>query len=469
MKSKNIKMIKELQNFAFGIVLTACISVFWTQTNAAEVGGTAKKEEGKLSLTKVAPDVTPVSDYSGDIWNRSTLFGDVGGKRQQLYEDGIMFDASLTQVYQSVVSGGPDGDDNDGMYNGLLDYSLSLDAGKLGWWPGGLLVFTAQTAFAGDDPLEAGNISPPNFTSIYPTGEFPDTQLMEYYLMQPLSKDLTLIAGRINAVNFLDKNRFANDSRNGFLNLSMNNDPLFGAFLFFSTYGAFASWQVTDNLTINPAIWTPETEPGHYSGEWDEVGAGVEVDYSWTGGNNLGGVLRGTYLYTSADPIALDNPRLVPELVTNLPAKDKPDNWIVALNFEQFIWKPAASARKKSTARTASFDFQEPGIGIFARASYTPKDRNAWNAYASGGVSGRGFFESRPYDRAGVGVYWLQESSDLDNQPGNLFKDETGFEVFYNYAITPSIQLSVDAQWIDPGITSSDDTVVLGTRLFTQF
>jgi hypothetical protein len=57
------------------------------------------------------------------------------------------------------------------------------------------------------------------------------------------------------------------------------------------------------------------------------------------------------------------------------------------------------------------------------------------------------------------------ESSDLDKQPGNLLGDEVGAEAFYNVAITPYVQLSFDAQWISPGINSSDDAVVLGTRL----
>lgn len=470
MKPGVIKQIDILQRFIPGLILAICISVFCAPAIAADQSeGTAKPEKGKLSITKVAPDVTPVSDYSGDIRNRSTLTGDWWGSRTNLYEHGVMFDASLTQVYQGVVSGGPDDDENDGMYNGLLDYSLYLDTGKLGWWSGGLFAFTAQTGFAGDDPLEAGNISPPNFTSIYPTGEFPDTMLMEYYLMQPLSKELTVIAGRINAVTFLDRNRFTSDPRNQFMNLSLINDPLFGAFLYFSTYAVLAAWQVTENLSINPAIWTPETEPGDYSGDWDSFGAGAEVDYSWKFGNDLGGVLRGTYLYSSADPVAFDNPRLIPELALGLQPETKPDNWVVALNAEQYIWKPASSDSKESTAKTASFDFQEPGIGLFGRFSYTPDDRNAWNIYASGGIGGRGFLESRPYDRFGVGVYWLKESDDLDNQPLDLLDDEVGFEAFYNLAVTPWAQLSFDVQWIDPGLASTDETVVLGTRLFTAF
>ena len=63
----------------------------------------------------------------------------------------------------------------------------------------------------------------------------------------------------------------------------------------------------------------------------------------------------------------------------------------------------------------------------------------------------------------------LKESGDLDDQPGNLFEDEVGFEAFYNLAVTPWAQLTFDVQWVNPGVKSIDDTVVLGTRLFMQF
>jgi porin len=118
---------------------------------------------------------------------------------------------------------------------------------------------------------------------------------------------------------------------------------------------------------------------------------------------------------------------------------------------------------------TKDFAQARPGLGIFYRFSSTPEDRSAYNIYLSGGVGGRGVIPGRPYDRFGIGAYWLKESNDLDKQPGNLLGNETGVEAFYNFAITPALQLSFDAQWISPGIRSSHDAVVLGTRLNIRF
>ncbi len=166
----------------------------------------------------------------------------------------------------------------------------------------------------------------------------------------------------------------------------------------------------------------------------------------------------------------------MPGLATgNLPTKS--GNWIVHISGEQYFWEPnGASVPRAQGGRkedfhvpTKDFAAERPGFGMFYRFSYTPEDRNPFNIYLSGGVGGRGVIPGRPYDRFGVGAYWLKESSDLDKQPGNLLGDEVGVEAFYNFAITPALQLSGDVQWISPGVTSSDNAVVLGTRLNTPF
>ncbi|HTX54631.1 MAG TPA: carbohydrate porin, partial [Candidatus Baltobacteraceae bacterium] len=103
------------------------------------------------------------------------------------------------------------------------------------------------------------------------------------------------------------------------------------------------------------------------------------------------------------------------------------------------------------------------------RFGWAPEDRNPYTLYVSGGIGGRGVFESRPYDRFGVGVYWLKASSDLVTNVRNLLRDETGFEAFYNVALTPWLTLSGDIQWIKSAVTRNGDTVVMGLRIGTVF
>jgi len=425
-------------------------------------------EPGKslISLTKVVPGLTPVSDYTGDIWNRSTLVGDPGGKRQQLYNFGITLDASVTQIVQGVAKGGADNGQT--RYNGLLDYGVSFDTGKLGLWSGGLFVATAQTSWGKALFAEPGNISPVNFTAMYPKPFNASTELMEYYWTQVFPKEISLTVGRINGANFLDHNRFANDPRNQFFNASFGNDLLYGEFFSFSTYATLLAVPLTKDFIVGGAAYTPLTEPGDYGGDWTEWGAAGFVDSSWHLAHKLDGHAALYFLFSSSDTVALDNPALLEELVKGN-VKEKSNNWKIAFNGEQYIWKPDKPAANQ--VRTRSFDFQEPGVGLFFRFGYTPKDRNLWNMFTSGGVGARGVIPGRPYDRMGVGFYSLTESDDLAKQPliGLQTSTELGLEAYYNFAITPWSQLSADIQWVDSGLTANKDAVVLGTRLFTQF
>jgi carbohydrate-selective porin OprB len=430
-----------------------------------------KTEKGLISITKAAPDVTPVSDYTGDFWNRSTAFGDVLG-RQKLYEMGITLDAQVTHVLQGVVSGGPE-DGPGSVLGGLLDFGVTFDTAKLGLWSGGLLAADGQTNWGQTLLRKSGSISPTNFLALYPVAGVHDTVLMEYYYVQALPNNISAIVGRINAVNFLDKNRFANDPRNQFSNISMDNDPLFGAFVSFSTYAALFDIPVTDWLKIQPAIFDPDDKPGDYEGTngiFNRIGTGFQTEFSWKLPGNLDGALRPVYIYTNKTAVDLSNADLLPNFVTGQPLPRKFGNSMVHFNFEQYLWKPVPSDDSSKTVRTASYDFEERGVGIFGRFGWAPDDRNLYNEYASAGIGGRGVFDCRPYDRFGAGMYWLKESDELkDRLEGQLLGDEYGFESFYNFAITPWLTLSGDLQWIKSGKVGTEDPVVLGLRLNTIF
>jgi porin len=467
------------------IVFLVGISLRWqveAQDAPPNVAATAtdpmsafKTDKGLISLTKAAPEMTPVSDYTGDFWNRATLFGDPGGWRSRLYELGITLDAQVTQVYQGVVSGGNANGKGHGQYNGLFEANLTLDTAKAGLWSGGLFVLTEQTSFGRPLKNQSGNLSPVNATALWPISYEHSSELMEYHLIQALPLKTVAIVGRLDPSNYLDQNSFSSTSDSQFLNVSMNSNPLFGRFLTYSTYAALFMTQVTDDLTLAYGAWTPNTVPGDYGGNWNDFGAAVYPIFKYKAFNRPG-MISAIFAYSSKDAVDVGNPRLVPGVITRgLPTKT--DNWIVEISGEQYFWEPdgalvpQAAGGRKEVFRVATKDFAQarPGLGIFYRFSSTPEDRSAYNIYLSGGVGGRGVIPGRPYDRFGIGAYWLKESNDLDKQPGNLLGNETGVEAFYNFAITPALQLSFDAQWISPGIRSSHDAVVLGTRLNIRF
>jgi porin len=413
---------------------------------------------------------------------RSTLTGDWNGRRTELYEEGFTFDATVTQVLQGVASGGAD--DNGGtFYNGLAEINATLDTAKLGWWSGGMFGFTLQSSWGDPITTEAGNLSPVNMLPMWPRPFENSTELTEYYLTQALPGNNTLIIGRLDATNFIDHSRYGNNPETQFLNASLNNKILFGSVLSFSTYGALFSHQLSEDSSVAFAAFTPETQPGDYSGDWSKYGvAALAIKQYDLGG--LPGSVSPIVAYVNKDADALNNPRFVPGLITgDVPTKE--GNWVFEFQGDQMLWRPpgsnipAARGGARETHYVGTQEFESPaagvgnlpGFGLFYRFGFQPKDRNPWNIFLSGGVGARGVIPGRPYDRMGIGAFVLLASDDIKSQPiiGDLLEDEWGAEAFYNHAITPALQLSFSVQYVDPGVKTSDDAVVVGTWLFTWF
>jgi porin len=465
-------MIKTKRTLLFSLCVVAMSSNIWAaEPENQSDQDSAKPESEMISLTKVAPPITRVFDYSGDIWKRSTLFGDGGGTRTDWYDNGFSIDGQITQVYQGVTSGGGIGGNGNGQYNGLGEINAYLDTGKLGWWSGGVLAATVQTSWGTPITGEVGGISPPNMTPMWPTPFDTGTELMEYYITQALPHNIVMIAGRIDATNFLDTNSYANTPETQFFNAALNNDLLWGELLYFSTYGAIFVIPFSESFSMAVAAWTPETEPGDYGGDWSSVGVVVNPIWTYKAGGKAGKVQL-TAAYDSSDTAPFENPRYSPNLFTdiisNLPGvESRSDNWLFTLNGEQHLWTPGGDATDYAMG-TQDFFNNPPGIGLFYRVGYVPENRSPYNMTAHIGLGGRGLFASRPFDRAGIGLYGMFASDYFKDRSYLLdavLEDEVGVEAYYNFAITPWFQLSFDVQYINPGISTSTNAWVVGTRL----
>jgi porin len=90
-----------------------------------------------------------IDDYRGDLWSRPALTGDWGGWRNTLARKGINLDVDLVQGVQGLNSGGSfrDRDSVRYPYGGHAEYTLNVDTGKLGLWPGGFLHVLGESQF----------------------------------------------------------------------------------------------------------------------------------------------------------------------------------------------------------------------------------------------------------------------------------------------------------------------------------
>lgn len=435
------------------------------------LGGAAAADppakEAKLSLVTLLPALTPVSDYRGDLRSRAALLGDFGGKRQWLYERGVALDFMLTQAAQGVASGGVS---KEWKYGATADYFLSLDSGRLDLWPGGLVGLHAESKFGRSANERPGNLSPVNADYLWPEpGEMSETFLSEYYLYQGLADGVVLLAGRVNWVGLADHNRFANNERTQFMNMSLRNTTLLGEFIPLTAHGAALVISPNEHVAMYPFVVSANDEPGTYGspgGLFDEVTAGAEIDVSWEI-NGLPGTVRPGFAFDTGNPADLDSDHLLLDAAQGLPLPDKSHNWLFNFNFDQYLYMPA---KPPESPRSADFEFNPAGLGVFFRFAFAPEDRNPFNMFVSGGLGGRGVVPGRPNDRWGLGFYSLIESDDLKDQPllGEL-DTEWGMEIFYNVALTPWLQVTPDLQYVESGRPDTDDAVVLALRVQLYF
>jgi carbohydrate-selective porin OprB len=156
-----------------------------------------------------------------------------------------------------------------------------------------------------------------------------------------------------------------------------------------------------------------------------------------------------------------------------LPTNYKGESWFAIANASQYLFvkdDPATVAAKLKSGQVVN------GVGIFARIGYAPDQTNIVTVDESIALFAHGMVDARPYDSFGIGVYHNQFSNKFKTDIGLLTlgtasaSDETGMEVFYDFAVTPAVRLIPSYQhiWhplsaqVALGHTSSD---IVQTRL----
>jgi len=91
---------------------------------------------------------------------------------------------------------------------------------------------------------------------------------------------------------------------------------------------------------------------------------------------------------------------------------------------------------------------------VFGRLGFAaPEASNTVNRDASVALLARGLLDSRQYDSFGLGVYYNGISKNLKNSirqltEGTTVRNENGIEIFYDFAITPAINVNASYQRI---------------------
>ena len=165
-----------------------------------------------------AQPVAVPDTWGGDFWSRPRLTGSWGGVRDELGKKGVVLDVDLILTPQAVLSGGRD---TGAEFWGNAEYTLNVDTGKLGLWPGGFLKVVASSSFGESVSADSGAVVPVNTFLLYPDPNQPSTGLMHATFTQFLSPKFGLVAGKIFTLD-AGAGEFAGNYRTQFLNTGLS-------------------------------------------------------------------------------------------------------------------------------------------------------------------------------------------------------------------------------------------------------
>lgn len=413
------------------VVLEVLLAV---ATSTFAVSGRASDGDGDPAPGAEAPPT--------GLLERETLTGDWGGGRTWLERQGVTIRPRLTQFYQGMTAG--DGE-HGFAYGGKLDLLLDADLGKLGLLSGLSVTVHLEYNFGRSVNGRGGVFVPVNTALEFPgMGGGEAFDLSSVYLEQRFGDSVSLILGKINVIDLGAGRAFAGGAGiDSFWNLALAAPPtgilpptILGLVLGVrADFARFGLWIFDPNSAVNgTGLEAPFADGITFRGT-------VDVPVTIAGLDGRQGLvaafstMNGTNLRDLGDP-PLPDPGPGTTGIKNV-------RYFFAYTFDQRLYRSRSNPRE--------------GFGIFGQFGISDGNPNKlyWSALV--GVGGTGLVPCRSQDGWGAGFYYVSLSPHLRQSLAPLLtiRDEMGFEVFYDLAVTPWFVLGADLQVIRPALAST--------------
>lgn len=406
-------------------------------------------------------------DCGDSLFTRTNLLGDLGGLRSGLMESGITFNASSTQFYQGVASGGVR---QDFQYDGRGDYYLNVDGEKAGMWRGFFVTLHGETRYGDGINLNTGAIMPVNTGALFPAPAGTVTALTGVKFTQALSENFITFAGKINMLDELKQPYAAGRGVDSFMNLGLvlpvsvartvpystlgagfailnNMQPVFSMMVLDTnntpTTTGFQSF-FTNGATILTRLETPVSlfdRPGHQA-IWGTYSTGTYPDLS---------------------PTAYFDP----EFGLKIKSGTDTGSWSIVYSADQAVYVDPTDPKRS--------------WGLFTNIGVADNGPSPIRWSANVGLGGSSPWVSRPLDTFGVGYSYVNYSSPVQQLAPFLLPigNDQVVEMFYNIAVTPWMHLTPDLQFLvparertlplPPGPQAINSAVVIGMRAKIDF
>jgi porin len=388
-----------------------------------------------------------------NIWTRSKLTGDWCGLRPSLQEKGVTFGGNLTQYAFGVGGGvnttrGPLSPGDTFKYTSFGSYNATFDLEKFGGLPKGKLFVQAQHWFGqyGNVTPNTGSFAPAIFGAALPPA--PDYEgvpyITDFVITQPLSQHLVVYGGKKNVLGVVDQDKFAGgNGTSQFLNQAFCANP---AFLLGLPYTSFTAgiaspqdWGIVSAFVLDPQDRTRDFfRLDDLFSKGVIVGAEIRKKsnyFGMPGDQHIGAIWKHRELtdLSFAEP----PPGVYPEpVVPGFPTLN--DSYTIYGGFDQYL-----QVLSQETKR---------GWGLFGRASISDGNPTPVQYFLSAGIGGYSPIAHQRGDTFGAAVYFVGASKEFGPLPQAIFgpRDGYGVELFYNFQITPWMNLTPDFQIVKP-------------------
>jgi len=376
------------------------------------------------------------------------LLGDWGGTRSSLADNGITLDASVTQYYQGVTSGGRR---REFEYAGHGEYILTTDFGKLGVHDGLLMKVRAEHRFGTPINQAAGVLLSPAMLSTFPVPNEEDLIISEFLFTQFLSENVAIYAGKMMTVQSGLTPFTAGRGDDTFMNSSFIFPVTTTFSAPYSTLGAGFSIFLEEFpvLSFNILNSSDTTTQSGFDQLFED---GVALTGAFSLPTPLGGKSGAQTLgftWNNRTQVALgQDPRVV---LPGFPPQQVNEAWSLFWSGFQYI---------------ETYDDPSKGWGVFAAAGISDGNPTLTRSWMHAGIGGNIRSEHRPNDRFGVGWFY----NELSDETGPILdllaapRDSWGVELFYNFAVSPSIYITPDLQVLQPGNRRDDTALLFGVR-----
>ncbi len=450
----------------------AATTVVAQETNSAPATPSQPETTAEPDAAESEPHMpaglVPLVDYTGDIWKRPRLLGDLNGTRTDWANKGIQFDINFTQTLQSVVDGGLD---TATRYGGTFDYNAVFDLHRMGVLPGAIVKFRGESRYGESVNDITGQILSANSDAFFPFTDTLDEDIpftvTNLVYMQFLSEQFGFLIGKFDTIDG-DPNEFASGrATSQFMNANLTFSPTLSLMAPYSTLGAGIIVKPTHAVHISSVVYNIKDSSTTSGFENIDEGAAwlTELQFQYKLGELPGGQNVGFGYAFDSNFADLDD-RFVFTPGEGLAPTTKDSTWAAFWSGWQYLYVKDPS---EAPINLTNGEPDRQGLGLFARAGIADEDTNPIEWSASGGVGGKGIIPGREQDTFGVGYFHLKFQRGRLTDFTDADDKSQGFEAFYNVSITPSVNLTLDVQVLESPAPDIDTAVILGLRLGMNF